>query len=164
MDSFQKNQTVAIGRNIGRAKYLPEDERPKQGEDLIARLREMQRAREIYQKEKLANQADLLNDLSITTVPDDPETVRNQDINNISQGLPVTVSEINKSTERAFQSLEPEPIIQGREKNNFNEDLDQTLNKNLETHSEKPRKKSRKSRSDRKKQSEASANSQGHYR
>ena len=71
----------------------------------------MQRAREIYQKEKLANQADFLNDLSITTVPDDPETIRNQDINNISQGLPVTVSEINKSTERAFQSLEPEPVI-----------------------------------------------------
>ena len=119
----------------------------------------MQRAREIYQREKLANQADLLNDLSITTVPDDPETVRNQDINNISQGIPVTVSEVNKSTERAFQSLEPEPIIQGRDKSNLNEDINQALNKNLETHSEKPKKKQRKSRSDRKKQSEASANS-----
>ena len=84
MDSFQKNQTVAIGRNIGRARYLPEHERPKQGEDLIARLREMQRAREIYERERLGEQVDLLNDLSITTVPDDPETVRNQDINNVS--------------------------------------------------------------------------------
>ena len=77
MDSFQKNQTVAIGKNIGRARYLPEHERPKQGDDLIARLREMQRARDIYERELQSKQQDLLNDFSITTVPDDPETVRN---------------------------------------------------------------------------------------
>ena len=75
----------------------------------------------------------------------------------------MAVSELNKSTERAFQSLEPEPLIQGCEKNTHKGERHSTLIKSLETHSEKPLK-SRKSRSDRKKRSEGSVNSQSQGR
>ena len=75
----------------------------------------------------------------------------------------MAVSELNKSTERAFQSLEPEPLIQGCEKNTHKGERHSTLIKSLETHSEKPLK-SRKSRSDRKKRSEGSINSQSQGR